>query len=149
MTTPLDEFSWKDLEKVLLRTNNIPYYKTLSMQVEKVHDNGSLLRIKLEDKHKNLWGNVHGGVVATLVDAACGLSVIPFLKDGETMVTAVMQVQYFAPAHIGSGDLIGRGKVVNRGGHLISAEGKIFNEEEKLVAKGMSVLNILRNRTLE
>jgi len=144
-----NNFSWKDLEKVRLRINSIPYYKTLSMQLENVDDNGSSLRIKLGDKHKNLWGSVHGGVVASLVDAACGLSVIPFLKDGETMVTAVMQVQYFAPAHIGSGNLIGRGKVVNRGRHLISAEGEIFNEEEKLVAKGVSVLKILRNRTLE
>jgi acyl-CoA thioesterase len=119
------------------------------MQLENVDDNGSLLRIKLGDKHKNLWGSVHGGVVASLVDAACGLSVIPFLKDGETMVTVVMQVQYFAPAHIGSGDLIGRGKVVNCGRHLISAEAEIFNEEEKLVAKGVSILKILRNHTLE
>ncbi len=144
-----NNFSWKDLEKVRSMINSIPYYKTLSMQLENVGESGSSLRIKLGDKHKNLWGSVHGGVAASLVDTACGLSVIPFLKDGETMVTAVMQIQYFVPVHVGSGDLIGRGKVINRGGHLISAEAEILNEEEKLVAKGGSIVRVFQNHTLE
>lgn len=144
-----DSFSWKDLEKVLSRANNIPYYKTLSMQVEKVDDKGSLLRIKLGDKHKNLWGSVHGGVVAALVDAACALSTIPFLNDTDKMVTVAMQIQYFAPVHIREGNLIGHGKVVYCGGNLISTEAEILNEGEILVAKGMSTLKILRNHTLE
>jgi uncharacterized protein (TIGR00369 family) len=135
--------SWKNVSEVISKVNAIPFYKTLSIRLVKIDEKGSTVKIRLKNKHKNMWDNVHGGVIASLVDIACALSVIPFLKDGETMVSVVLQVQYFAPAVV-KGDLTGIGKVINQGKRLMNTDAEILDMDGHLVAKGTSVLRILK-----
>jgi len=62
-------------EFILSKIGEVPFFKTMSMQLEMTNETGSRLRIKYEDKYQNIRGSVHGGVIASLVDATCGLSV--------------------------------------------------------------------------
>ena len=55
---------------------------------------------------------VHGGLVATLLDTAMGSACFSVLEDGETFLTADLNVEFFRPARPGT--LSAEGRVVHR-----------------------------------
>ena len=136
---------WTDPKIVRSKINKSPFYKTISMKMEITNKKGSIVRIKLGNKHKNLWGTVHGGALASLVDSTCGLSVVPYLKDGETMVTVSLYMDYIAP--VIEGDILGRGRIIHRGRRLVRAEAIITDQKERIVARGYALFMISENNT--
>lgn len=136
------KISWRDLHAVKKYINKSPFYKTLSMKILSTDTRGSIVRVKTGHKHKNLWGTIHGGVMASITDSACGISVIPYLKDGETIVTTSLEIHYFAPAE--AGELTAHGTMIHRGRRLAHAEAKIYDERKKLIAKGSASFVIAR-----
>ena len=131
----IDLKSWRhDANKFRTEVNKTPYYKTIAMEVMRVDRKGSVVRIKAGRKHRNPWGTVHGGALASLVDSTSGLSVVPHLKDGETIMTVSLHVDYFAP--VAKGDILARGKMVHRSKRLARAEAVITDDKKKIVAKG-------------
>lgn len=128
-------------EFVLSKIGNAPFFKTIAMQIESADRNGARLRIKSGIEHKNIWDTIHGGVIASLVDAICGLSIIPFLKNDEMIMMAGLQVQYFIPVE--NGDLVGYGRMIHRGRRLAYAEADIFDDRGNLIAKGNASFSIM------
>ena len=118
--------------------NQTPFYRTIAMELVRVNHEGSMVRLKSDEKHKNLLGVIHGGALASLADSACSLSLVPYLKEGETMITISLHIDYIATGS--KGDLIGKGKVIHRGRRLIRAEAVITDEEERLIARGCATL---------
>jgi uncharacterized protein (TIGR00369 family) len=57
--------------------------------------------VRADDRHKNPFGAVHGGVIATLVDIAMSPAVQSMSRDDETPVTIEMKVNYLEPGHRG------------------------------------------------
>lgn len=135
--------SWQDSNALKKYVNKSPFYKTISMKLISTGQEGSVVTVKSGQKHKNLWGTVHGGVIASLADASCGISVLPFLRDGETIVTTSLEVHYFAP--VGVGELTAYGTMIHRGRRLAHAEAKIYDEEKKLIAKGSASFIVVGN----
>jgi len=134
--------SWGDPNAIKKYVNKSPFYKTISMKMISTGTEGSVVRVKAGQKHKNLWGTVHGGVIASLADSTCGISVLPSLAVGETIVTTSLQVHYFAPADVG--ELTAYGTMIHRGRRLAHAEARILDEKKKLIAKGSASFIIVR-----
>jgi len=135
-------YAWGDSNAVKKRVNKSPFYKTISMKMISTGTEGSVVRVNLGQKHKNVWGTVHGGVMASLADSACGISVLPSLAVGESIVTTSMQMHYFAPADVGG--LTAYGTMIHRGRRLAHAEAKIYDGKKRLIAKGMASFVIVR-----
>jgi uncharacterized protein (TIGR00369 family) len=141
MKNPINKIN---IEEIRSKVNESPFYRTISMAMLEANEEGSILRVKSDIKHHNLWGTMHGGVIASLIDSSCGLSVASYLKDGETMVTISLHIDYIAA--VIEGDLFGRGKMIHRGSRLARAEAVITNEDEKLIAKGYASFMITSSR---
>jgi uncharacterized protein (TIGR00369 family) len=141
MKKPIEKIN---IEEISSKVNKSPFYKTISMAVLEVNKDGSLLRIKSDIKHHNFWGIMHGGVIASLVDSSCGLSIAPYLKEGEKTATISLHVDYIAT--IIDGDLFGRGRMIHRSRRLARTEAVITNENEKLIAKGYASFMITPGR---
>ncbi len=129
---------FKAFDELPAMVNKTPFYRTIAMELVKVDHEGSVVRLKSDHKHKNILGTIHGGALASLADSACSLSLAPYLKEGETMITISLHVDYIATGS--KGDLTGQGKVIHRGRRLIRAEAVITDEEERLIAKGYATL---------
>jgi uncharacterized protein (TIGR00369 family) len=116
--------------------NASPVYRLLHMRV--VHAAGGRSRIELAvgEDHKNLYGTVHGGLLATLMDSACGAALGTRLQPGENMVTLDLRVNYLLPVR--SGPLTAEGEIVHRGRNTGVAEASLRDESGRLVARGMS-----------
>jgi uncharacterized protein (TIGR00369 family) len=82
------------------------------------------VRGKVQARHLNINGVVHGGVYATALDTAMGGAVVSLLKEGESTATTSLYVEFLRSARAGV-ELVARGEVLRRGRHLAFVEGKL------------------------
>jgi len=83
---------------------------------------------------------VHGGVIATLIDAAVGSAVRSSLSEAESASTVELKVNYTRP---GIGDyLVAKSTLSHRGTTLAVGEVKIEDSSGKLVALGSATYMI-------
>ena len=92
------------------------------------------------DRHVNLQGRVHGGMLAILADTACGLSIRSAMEPGRLHVTTDLDIHYLAPAR--PGWLLGRGKAIKVGRSLAFAEASIEDDEGRLLARAQSRFSV-------
>ncbi len=84
----------------------------------------------------NPLGTVHGGWIATLLDAAMGCAVHSTLRPGQLYTTTSMTVNYVR-ALPGDGEAVRCGaSAVHVGGRLATSEGKLWDARGRLVAHG-------------
>jgi uncharacterized protein (TIGR00369 family) len=114
--------SWAGIEVVEARSGSV----TVSMTVT--------------DRHVNLQGLVHGGMLAILADTACGLSIRSAIEPGRLHVTSDLDIHFLAPAR--PGVLAGRGRAVKIGRSLAFAEASIEDEGGKLLARAQSRFSV-------
>jgi uncharacterized protein (TIGR00369 family) len=127
--------------------NNSPYFALLSMRIVEAGIGFSLLEIDLDRKHLQPFGFVHGGVFASLIDAASFWAIFYEIEDPKAGATTVdLKLNYLAPA--AAGKLIARGRRIKLGKTLGYAEATVTDENGKLLAHGTSTLMILPENTL-
>jgi len=89
---------------------------------------------RVEPRHLNLHGAVHGGVYATILDTAMGGSVVSLLAPGETAATTSLYVEFLRAAR--EGDLLTAvGKVLRRGQHIAFAEGSLVGSDGEQLSR--------------
>ena len=98
---------------------------------------------KLTQQH----GFAHGGVVATLADAAAAYAAFSLMPPDSAPLTVEMKINLMAP---GQGEtLIARGTVLKPGRTLTVCESKVVavtGEEEKLIATALVTMMCLEGR---
>jgi uncharacterized protein (TIGR00369 family) len=122
--------------------NNSPYFSLLSMRVQDVGIGYAILQIDLENKHLQPFGFIHGGVFASIIDAATFWAVYCGVEDQQAGLTSVdLKLNYLGP--VASGRLIARGRQIKLGRSLGYAEAEVTDEKEVIVAHGTSTLMVL------
>jgi uncharacterized protein (TIGR00369 family) len=77
----------------------------------------------------------HGGILAALIDLAGDYAVAA--KLGRGVPTVDMRVDYHRAAQ--PGPLVAQASVIKLGGTLATAEARVFDEQQRLVASGRGV----------
>lgn len=95
------------------------------------------------EQHTNPLGMVHGGVVATLLDSAMGCAVHTTLEPGWAFTTLDLNVHYTRGVAPGSGRLTAAGTVVHRGRRVATAEGRVTDEQGRLVAHATTTCMVM------
>jgi uncharacterized protein (TIGR00369 family) len=135
------------IERVNQLVNCSPFFELLSMKIIDVGPGFSLVEIDLSPKHLQPFGFVHGGVFASIVDAAAFWAVFYQIEDQNTGATTVdVKLNYLAPAE--SGKLIAKGRQIKLGKTLGYAEAEVSTESGKLLAHGTSTLILLPGKGL-
>jgi uncharacterized protein (TIGR00369 family) len=135
------------IERVNQLANRCPFFELLSMKIIDVGPGFSVLEIELAQKHLQPFGFVHGGVYASIVDAAAFWSVFYKIEDQDTGATTVdLKLNYLAPA--ASGKLIAKGRQIKLGKTLGYAEAEVVAESGKILAHGTSTLILLPGKGL-
>jgi uncharacterized protein (TIGR00369 family) len=127
--------------------NRCPYFELLSMKILDVGLGFSLIEIDLSKKHLQPFGFVHGGVFASIIDAAAFWAIFYEIEDQKAGATTVdLKLNYLAPAV--SGKLIAEGRQIKLGRTLGYAEAKVTDENGKLLAHGTSTLMIMPGNSM-
>lgn len=133
-------------EAVAKVVNRSPYFSLLSMAIKDLTWGGSLLAIELEEKHLQPFGNVHGGAIASIVDAATFWATFPQVDRGMGLTTVEIKVNYLAPVQ--KGRLLAEGICIKIGKTLAFGEAFVRHENGKLIAHGTSTMMVLPGLTV-
>lgn len=130
------------LEMIREIANSSPFYRHVQMQVTGFTEQGCIMIMVVEHQHTNLFGNTHGGAVASLADSACGISLAVALEKDEYAMTQHLDVSYLKPSGIGT--LRAEGRLISRGRSSAVLEADIFNQEGVKVAHAHTIHSIRR-----
>ncbi|MBE3582699.1 MAG: PaaI family thioesterase [Limnochordaceae bacterium] len=92
------------------------------------------MELVVDDRHRNVMGIVHGGVIMTLCDEALGLAVFTLLGEEEKAVTAEFKVNFLHP--VLQGRLRATAQVVHQGHHLVVGRSELRDDAGQLLAIG-------------
>ena len=128
----------KEIAKII---NSSPYFSLLSMKIRSIYRGKCNLEVKIQEKHLQPYGMVHGGVCASLVDAAAFWAVYPQTAANIGLTTVEIKLNYLAPAS--EGHLIARGKSIKVGKTICLGEASVEDDKGNLVAYGTSTMMVL------
>jgi uncharacterized protein (TIGR00369 family) len=131
----------KYTEAVARIVNRSPYFSLLSMEIKDLQWGTSLLEVQLGEKHLHPFGFVHGGAIASVMDAAAYWAVFPEVENGIGLTTVEIKVNYLAP--IQKGKLMAHGRCIKMGKTLALGEAIIKNEEGGLIAHGTATMMVV------
>ncbi len=120
----------------------VTFSRHIGARVESVAPGRSTISIDLEEIHLNGAGTLHGGVYASLIDTAMGLSVLALV--GVRTATIQMNVHFLGA--VGEGRIICESEVLHRTRRTATAEAKVRNGEGNLVALGTGAFRVFESR---
>lgn len=106
----------------------------LGLEIDELEEGKVAYNIKIDDKHSNIYGFVHGGTLASISDVAMGISCVTF---GKLVVTIDMSISYIKNAPTGS-TLTAVGQVISNGKTIMRATGQIFDENQQLLVSSQA-----------
>src|SRR6476619_6918574 len=109
--------------------------ETIGAHLTKVHAGQAEITLPFRADLSQQDGFVHAGIIATILDSACGYAAFSLIPPGANMLTAEFKVNLLRPA---VGELfIARGRVVKPGKALTVSTGEVVARtggDEKVVA---------------
>jgi uncharacterized protein (TIGR00369 family) len=91
----------------------------------------------------NPVGAVQGGFLAAMLDDTLGPALVATLPQGAFAPTLELKVNYLRPAR--PGRLLGRGRVVHRGGTIAFLAGELCDEAGAVLATATATARIVSN----
>ncbi|MEV0947266.1 PaaI family thioesterase [Rhodococcus sp. NPDC049939] len=122
----------RHIESTQSRRPNIG--ELLGLSIDSLAEGRVVMSLEPRELFANQLGTMHGGISATLLDSVMGCAVHSSLPAATSYTTLELKVNYIRPVPTTGGRLTGIGNVVHLGRRSATAEGRITNEEGKLVA---------------
>ena len=120
-----------------------PFSKHLGLQVVEWSPGRAVVSLEITDKLKNRRGDAHGGVTATLLDAALGIACRSHTDDWKSEGTVTLNVQFIEPAR---GTLLAEARLLRAGRTVAFVEGEVRDQSGAIVAKATATFKIERRR---
>lgn len=117
-----------------------PYWSYLGMRPEPDPDGVMVARMEVTERHLQIMGRVHGGVLASLIDSAMALTVHAALPEGSAAATLDMHVSFVQPVR--QGILTGRGRILSSSFAVALVEADVRDEAGVLVATGRATYRL-------
>jgi acyl-CoA thioesterase len=96
--------------------------------------------ITIEDKHLATPIAAHGGVIASLMDAALGVACLSaVVNDNKVVSTLDLSLRYLKPAVLGA-TIVAKSEVISKGNRILVSEVKVY-DGETLIASGSGTFN--------
>lgn len=113
-----------------------PVQATLGFDLVEVSDGFARLALTPGEHLYNPVGVVHGGVAALLLDSAMGTAVLTTLDAATGYTTVTLTTQLTRAITARTLKVAAEGWVVHRGSRLVTAEGRLTDEQGRLLAHG-------------
>lgn len=120
--------------------STVPLYIHLGFELDTLDDGRSQVRLRFQPHLGNSRGEVHGGTVAAIVDAAMSQAVRSLVDTEMGVATMTMNLNYLAPA---KGEIICKGLVVRRGRSIMFTGAEVFGEDGALACSATASYRIL------
>lgn len=99
------------------------------------------LELPVRPEFIQIAGAVHGGVLATIADAALACAILSEVEPGITCSTIEMKVNYLAAVRAGA--MVAEATVIRRGKSIGVSRADIFDSSGMMVATAMGTFKLL------
>ncbi len=133
-------------QKLFDFAKDFPFFKHMGFELIDFGPQWAKAKITLKDELRNPNGVMHGGVVATLMDAAITQSMLTTdiyqeVRDTRGQMTTVdLRVKYLRPLTKGTATC--EAEITHLGRRIAHASATVKNDDGKVVATGDSILII-------
>lgn len=107
----------------------------LGFTLEAVEKGRAVLRMNVRERHRQLHGVVHGGILAALADNAAAVAAYTVIPRGRELATVELKINFLQP--VGESHALAEGKVLRVGRNFIVAECEIRTSKGELAAKAL------------
>jgi len=118
---------------------------TLGYDVTEAVSERVVVTVTPNDAHLNPAGTVHGGLAATLLDSCMGLAIQSTLEKGISQTTVEFKISLVRPITPQTGLIKAEGIVLNCGRRIGTAEGRITDDQGRLLAHGTTTCLIFQS----
>ena len=130
-----------DVTELAERLRNSAPGQLFGYELDSIGEGKAVMSLRVLDRHKQIHGVVHGGVLASLADTAGAMAAYPQLPRGTRLATVEMTISYLEP--VDRGTILAEARVLRIGRTLAVAECEIKNAEGKLAAKSLLTFAIM------
>lgn len=122
--------------------NRSHFSELLGLRLLEREDGRAAVALTIEQKHANTMGIAHGGVLASLLDTACGAAVArqPSI-DGKPVASVSFQITYLGASFVGD-TITARARRRGLGRRLVTCEVEAENQRGEPVAIGVCTLRV-------
>ena len=114
--------------------------RQFGFRLENAEAGRAKLRMKVQPRHMQIHGVVHGGVLASLADTAGGLALYLSLPRGSRAATVEMKINFLEPVH--SGTVFAQARILRQGKYLAVVECDLTDDGSRMVAKALMTFSI-------
>jgi uncharacterized protein (TIGR00369 family) len=121
---------------------SLPLHDFLGVRLETTGAGGGLSRVvmPITEQLRGPMAPLHGGVISTLIDIACGAA-IEGADPSKIPVSTDLTIRYFRQPKVSP--VVAKGTVVHHGSRLISVECEVTDGEGRRVARGTGTYMLL------
>ena len=105
------------------------FRELVGTELSSAEEGRAVAKVRVEGRHLNPNGTVHGGVVYTLVDVSMAEALRTMIGEGERPVTIEIKVNYLEPGRPGT--LISTAQVRKGGKRMTIIEAEVLQGEEE------------------
>jgi len=117
--------------------------RLLGLAIVDVEPGRVRLTLRTRPDFANPHGGMHGGVTATLLDSAMACAVLSALPPGGRYTTVDLGVTFLRPVDLGGTALTADGEVVHVGRRIATAQGRVSDDADRLVATATTTCQVL------
>ncbi|WP_433199624.1 PaaI family thioesterase [Nocardia sp. CA-107356] len=145
-TPDLSQLSGLELLRIAMSTQSRPPFigDLLGMEVDLLEHGKVSFAVRTRPDFANPLGTTHGGICATLLDSVMGCAVHTTLDAGVGYTTLELKVNYIRAVPTNGRRLTATGTTIHVGRSTATAEGRIVDDQDRLVAHGTTTCVIFR-----
>ena len=124
------------LERIRTSFDRQGFMRKLGAVLESVEPGIVTITCRFDDELTQQHGRLHGGVVASLIDVACGYAALSVMPADREVLTVEFKVHFLKPAK--TDRVIAEGRVVQAGRTLTVCEGSAFDATRTVLLAKMT-----------
>lgn len=118
--------------------------RLLGMHFDELEHGRVVISVQTRPDFANPLGIVHGGIAATLLDSVASCAVHTTLPAGVSYTTLELKVNYVRAVQTSGETLTATGTVIHAGRRVATAEGRVVDDRDRLIAHATITCLILQ-----
>jgi uncharacterized protein (TIGR00369 family) len=119
-----------------------PFNQLVGIRLVRIHRDGVTIDCKLRPELLNVAGVLHGGVTATLADAAVGIAITQRVGRNGAATTVEMKLNYLRPVR--GRRVTARARLLRMGSTLCVGRVDMFDDSNELVSTALVTYMLLK-----
>jgi uncharacterized protein (TIGR00369 family) len=124
------------MDRILQSFDRQGFMRTVGATLESVESGTVTITCGFDERLTQQHGLLHGGLLASLVDVACGYAALSMMPADREVLTVEFKIHFLKPAK--TDRLIAVGQVVQAGRTLTVCEGSVFDATRARVLAKMT-----------